>query len=625
MPYRKPLAPCLVLTVAATLAQPSLADADLSVTVVTASRVEQPLADVLPALTLITRADIERSQAQSLAELLVGEAGFEFGRNGGPGTVTSFFLRGANSTNLVVMIDGVRAQVDGWGSLTGIDIPLQSIERIELLRGNASALYGEAAIGGVIQIFTRGLEGPAGGYASVKAGSRDSWGGAAGYAGRQADLSYRFDVGHEQTDGLSAMDAGMNANANPDRDGAIMSNFLGKLEYALDGGWTIGALARAESLEADYDSGSASPSDSHELRRRVQSVNAYLKGQPAQDWQTRLDVSRNAVETRDYLNGAPYLTGSNASLLKGHATSLRWFNTLAVGDDIVNVGLEGSSESFSSNATSSGYVADRRLSGYFVGWTRSAGPWSLQGNLRHDTVRVSKVGTSNAGEWSQTSWLMGAGYQLADAWRLTGTLSTGFRAPSMGELSNNIDLLPETHRSAEVGLGYERQGASARLGVFHTRTRDAIYWQSVSPWTPVNIGQVSNRGIELSGAYRWGSHTVKVSVVSQDPWNVSDAKRLARRARIYGSIEYAQRWGSAEAGLRLLASGDRSDSHSVTWADVMLPGYSTVSLFASKPLSPEWLLRVKVDNLFDRRYQLVHGYNTPGRGLFATLTYQPKP
>lgn len=624
MQYRKPLAPYLVLTVAATLAQPSLADADLSVTVVTASRVQQPLADVLPALTLITRADIERSQAQSLAELLVGEAGFEFGRNGGPGTVTSFFLRGANSTNLVVMIDGVRAQVDGWGSLTGIDIPLQSIERIEFLRGNASALYGEAAIGGVIQIFTRSLDGPAGGYASVKAGSRDSWGAAAGYVGRQGDLSYRFDVGHERTEGLSAMDAGMNANVNPDRDGASTLNLLGKLEYALAGGWRIGALVRSESLEADYDD-SALSTDTHGLKRRVQSVNAHLKGRPAENWQTRLDVSRNVVETRDYLNAVPYLTSSNASLLKGSATSLRWFNTMAVGDNILNAGLENSSESFSSDATSSGYVADRRLAGYFVGWTRLAGAWSLQGNLRHDTVRVSEVGTSNTGKWRQNSWLLGAGYQLADAWRLTGTLSTGFRAPSMGELSNNIDLLPETHRSAEVGLGYAREGASARVGVFHTRTRDAIYWQSVSPWTPVNIGQISNQGVELSGAYRWGSHTLKASVVSQDPWNVSDAKRLARRARLYGSVEYTRRWGTSESGVRLLVSGDRSDTHSVTWADVVLPGYSTVSLFASKPLSSEWLLRVKVDNLFDRRYQLVHGYNTPGRGLFATLIYQPKP
>ena len=110
--------------------------------VVTAMRVEQPLADVLSSLSVITRKDIERSQAQTLADLLQGEAGFEFGRNGGPGAVTSFFLRGQDSINTAIVIDGIRAPVDQIGSLLVIDIPIQQIERIEILRGNASALYG---------------------------------------------------------------------------------------------------------------------------------------------------------------------------------------------------------------------------------------------------------------------------------------------------------------------------------------------------------------------------------------------------------------------------------------------------------------------------------------------------
>jgi vitamin B12 transporter len=122
------------------------AQTNLEPVVVIASGFEQPLSKVLPSASVITRSDLDRTQAKTLVEALQGEVGFEFGRNGGPGTVTSLFLRGADSKNIVVMIDGVRSQTDNLGSIQLTDIPLSSVERIEILRGNAGALYGESAI-----------------------------------------------------------------------------------------------------------------------------------------------------------------------------------------------------------------------------------------------------------------------------------------------------------------------------------------------------------------------------------------------------------------------------------------------------------------------------------------------
>jgi len=139
--------------------------------VVSASRIEQPLSQVLSSVSVITRADIDKSQAATLADLLQGEAGFEFGRNGGPGTTTSFFLRGQDSINTVVLIDGVRAQVDQIGAIQMTDFPLHQIERVEILKGNVSALYGNGAIGGVINVITRENKGSPKAYGSASLGS----------------------------------------------------------------------------------------------------------------------------------------------------------------------------------------------------------------------------------------------------------------------------------------------------------------------------------------------------------------------------------------------------------------------------------------------------------------------
>jgi vitamin B12 transporter len=172
--------------------------------------VQQPLADVLSSVSVITRADILRSQAQSLADLLQGEAGFEFARNGGPGAVTSFFLRGQDSINTAIVVDGVRAPVDQIGSLLVIDIPLQQIERIEILRGNASALYGDAAVGGVISITTVSGTGAAQASGAVTLGARNTRELQAGYAAEIDGLRLNLSAGQSASDGFSAMNTQKN-------------------------------------------------------------------------------------------------------------------------------------------------------------------------------------------------------------------------------------------------------------------------------------------------------------------------------------------------------------------------------------------------------------------------------
>ena len=181
--------------------------------VVTATRVEQPLADVLASVSVISRSDIDKAQAQSLAELLASEAGLEFARNGGPGTVTSFFLRGQESRNTVILIDGVRTQVDQLGALQITDMPLAMIEKIEVLKGNASALYGDAAVGGVINIFTRGAAAKSGAFGDVSMGSRNTNSVNVGYGSAVGGTKFNVSAGGYKTSGFSSKNSNNQFNS----------------------------------------------------------------------------------------------------------------------------------------------------------------------------------------------------------------------------------------------------------------------------------------------------------------------------------------------------------------------------------------------------------------------------
>ncbi len=619
------IAPSLLAFLQLVSSLPALAQSSqLGETVVTAARVEQPLADVLPSLTVITRAEIERTQAASLADLLQGEAGFEFGRNGGPGNVTSFFLRGAASTNLVVMIDGVRTVVDGFGNLSAIDLPLSQVERVELLRGNASALYGEAAVGGVIQIFTRPADGRPGAYGTASVGSRGTRGLTVGYVARADDLSLRLDAGTERTDGFSAMNPAQNTRVNPDRDAVDRQHFSGTLAQQVSRDLTLGLYTSVVRTDVDFDNGSspAVATDVQRLRRETALLNAYADGRLNADWRSRLDLSRSVLSTLDFLNGQPNVGSFSAGRLAGNQNALRWFNSYTQGAHrLFNFGVEGTEESYTSDATSSGYRARRQMLGYFAGVNQSLGALSLQGNLRMDSVNVNKLDTIYARRWDASSGLLGLGWKLSDAWRLTSSISTGFRAPSAGELSNNIDLRPETHRSSEVGVSWARGSDNLRLVVFQTRTDDAMVYDSTAGKT-VNVGKVRNSGVELSGRMQWLGNNLRYAIVSQDPWNETDGTRLARRAREYGSLDVSRAIGATTVGGRWYASGDRYDGAFSSAPNKTLGGYATLALYASRPLSGDWTLRVKAENVFDRAHQLAYGYNTPPAGVWVTLAYQ---
>jgi vitamin B12 transporter len=594
---------------------------EINPVVITGSRIEQPLSQALTSVSVITRQEIEKSQSPTLADLLQGEAGFEFGRNGGPGTTASFFLRGQNSINVVVLVDGVRSQVDSIGALQVLDLPLAQVERVELLRGNASALYGDAAIGGVINITTRNGQGAPTAYGSLSYGSRSTMDASVGYGGKTNDYRFNFQIGVKQTDGFSAINTKDIASANQDRDGYSEEYASARAERLLSADASVGIRLQGARSLADTDNGWAiSPLDTHQFKKRNNSVGVFWRQAFTADWVSQLDISTSALTYEDKENDTRL---SAYGLFEGRQNSVRWFNTWKSSRDTsLNFGADVSIDTFKVDHGDS-YELKRKANGIFAGISQKFGALTAQVNLRHDDVKIENqeagqpAGNNRA---HANTGLLGLGYAITPSWSVMGTVSNGFRAPTASEISKNPQLHPETHQSTEVGATYSVENLLARVVYFDTQTTDAIVYKPLSGWnyTYESFGRISNRGLEATLRTNWLGYTIKASAVMQDPINEVTQKPLDRRAKNYGSFDVSRTLGVFDVGVRLFASGERSEALN------KLAGYSLWSVYANKKLDENWTARVRLENAFNKPYQLAYGYNTPGRGLFATLQYSPK-
>jgi vitamin B12 transporter len=510
--------------------------------------------------------------------------------------------------------------VDGIGALQVTDMPLAQIERIEILRGNASALYGDAAVGGVISIWTRQGKGEPAAYGSVTLGSRNTYGIHAGMGGTLNDLSFNVQGGRSGSDGFSAMNPSMNARVNPDNDGYSNEYVSAKLDKKVDADFNMGLRLQSTRAKADFDSGSSfsgdKPSDINVLKSHNDQAALYARKAVTDHWVTALDFAHSSLGYENTKNGSLLIDGT----LKGTQDALRWFNTVqARTQSSLSFGIDKSIDQYSASGNY-GYGMRREGLGYFAGLTEKMDQWTLQVNARRDQIQLSRTndyGTASSVQ-NSNSGLLGLGYSLTPSWRLTATVSTGFRAPTAYEISTNTQVKSENYASKEVGASYAAGDALARLVYFQTDTRDAIDYDK--NFRAVNIGQTENKGLEATLRSQWMGNNIKASMVNQDPRNVTLAMPQARRAKTYGSLDISRPLAGYDIGAKLYASGERKDS---PYSSTMLGGYSVLSFYVSRKIDERWTARVRLENVFDKQYQLASGYNTPGRGLFATLQYSP--
>jgi vitamin B12 transporter len=579
--------------------------------VVTATRAEQALTQTLSHSTVITQKEIQASQATDVPTLLKNLAGFEIYQSGGIGKQSSLFLRGSNSSHTLVLLDGVRINSATSGTTQIDQLMLDQIDRIEVVRGNVSSLYGSDAIGGVVQIFTKRGKGAPSFNASVGAGSQNTQRAAVGFGGEVAGAAFNLHVSKFKTDGVSAINPVSVPKVNPDKDGYNNRSASAHVRYAFSEAHSLSASLFDSNGTNQFDNASDTSSKTRNSESHIQKVALIAENRLSDSWQSKLQISRGMDDYQDYLDGA------NQSSINSVNHQLSWQNTWQVAqNNLLVAGVERLKQQVSSRTLYT--LTDRTDNSVFAGYTGNYGVQQVQLNLRRDCY--SDFGTAK-------TWLLGYGFELMSALRFTASTSTAFKTPTFNDMhapsswGANPNLKPEQSRNNELGVHYAAEGQRLDAVYFDNRIRDLIV--SDTNWVMQNLNEAHISGAELAYKGQFGDTGVRLAVTRQSPRDMQTGQLLLRRAKMFSSAAVTRQYGALNVGGEWQHSGSREDSHITAYPTqrLVLAAYDVINLTASYVLDKHLTLSARVDNLFDNGYMLAHGYNTLGRSLYLGLNY----
>lgn len=588
--------------------QPMIADE----TVVTASRILQPQNAVIADTTVITSEEIRRAGAQSLIELLQAQPGVEINNNGGPGKVSGIFLRGTNTDHIVVLIDGMRVNSATTGTTAFENIPLAQIEKIEILRGPASSLYGADAIGGVIQIFTRKGEGAPRFHAGAGYGSYNTKTAEAGVSGSVNDTSFALNVSSLDTDGFSSY-----RTSGPrfrDDDGYRNLAFSGSLSHEIAAGHEIGIRLYQSEGHTNFDSRFNATNFSDHANLYQLSYSVYSKNQLATNWFSTLKAGEGIDETESFME-------FGRSYFKTRQRQYSWQNDVVLPVGTLTLLYDKLEQRIE---TTAGFQTNARDNeAYMIGYVADMGSHSVQANYRSD--HNSQFGTNDTGN-------LGYGYRFNQYWRATASYGTAFKAPSLNDLYfpffGNPDLQPEKSRNMEASVRYEDDNRNLSFTVYENRIRDLIAIDLML-FQPFNVNDARIQGMTLAGGQRWANWQLRGNIDVQSPRDENTDEMLVRRANRHASFNLSREWGDWRFGGEMVASSMRYNDAQNTQR---LPGYAIFNLTADYEINSDWKLYARINNLLDKDYTLAYDgdpsaggfvYNTAGTNLFINVRYSP--
>ena len=598
---------CVLPTSAQTAAPAPVAT--LPEVVVTATRVLQPLTDLVADVTIVDRGQIQRSGAAGLGDVLARLPGIEMARNGGLGGITSVFLRGAETRFTAVFIDGVRVDSQGTGGASWDVIPLSQVDRIEVLRGPAGAVYGSDAIGGVIQIFTLKGEGPPSPYVGLSLGTYGTTKAEAGVSGSQGSWDYSLGLVRQESKGFNVMQS-----RNSDDDGYTSESLAARVGLELNAAHRLDLSVLSSQLNAQYDSQFGAINVDDRTVKKLQTSALNWRAQWSADYSSTLSLT--TAQDRYETLPSPDLTVTNSRgyLWQSEYRKLGQLFTWAFErreDALTNSETAPRDTSHFQNALALGYgwVADRN---------------SVQLNLRHDVDSVFGP---------QTTGALGYGYALTPNWRVKTSVGTAFRAPTLYQRFSPYgaaDLLPETSRNLDFGLNYVEGPRAFGLTLYQNNVSNLIQYEGNRGTCPANdpldpfggcyanTAKARYQGMTLTWRYLIGNVTLSGSLDLQDPRDSVTGKLLARRAQQHGKLAAETRVRGWAVGAELQASGLRYNNAGNT---TELPGYALLGLRAESQVAKNWTLLVRLDNATDAKYELAQGYASAGRSLYAGLSW----
>ena len=595
-------------------AQAQAGDADaLDEVVVTATRTAITADAALAPVEVIDREDIQRSQAGSLGELLRGRAGINLSNQGGTGKLSTLFVRGAESDHVLVLVDGVRVGSSTSGLASFQDLPVSMIDRIEIVRGPRSSLYGSDAIGGVVQIFTRRDRGEASFRFHAGAGSHGRREGGVGVGGSGERGWFGIDAALQRTDGIDAcrgagapVFAGCFVDGQTDRDG--YRNHAFSLRGGVDLGEraTLDAHALRISGHNDYDGGFVDNSD---IRQQVYGTQLRWKATDKVD--LKVSAGRNLDASDNFLGAVPQ--GDFAS--RRDSASVQVDLALAEAQ-LLTFGTDWLRDRIDSDTA---YDETRRGNrAAFAQYQGRFGAQDLQLALRRDDNDQFGGETTGTAAW---------GLSFADRWRITASYGTAFKAPTFNELYypffGNPALRPESSKTVEAGIAWRGERTGVRLDAFSTEVDDLIAYDG-SIFLPNNIERARLRGAELRVDSRVFGWDLGASASWLDPQNraagPNHGNDLPRRARETARIELDRAFGDFRLGFTGIAEGARYDDLANARR---LGGFATLDVRAEYRIGTDWSVQARVANAFDQRYETAAYYRQPGREWSLMLRFAP--
>ncbi|MDD2926199.1 TonB-dependent receptor [Rhodoferax sp.] len=605
----------IALTAGPLLAQ-SPSGTTLQEVVVSANRMAVPVTDVIADVSIIDRSVLDTLAQGALRDVLALQPGVQFVSNGGYRSSTSVFLRGATSSQAIVLIDGIRVGSATSGAAAFENMPLERIERIEILRGAASALYGPDAVGGVIQIFTRE---PSDGLqlaANAGVGSDGQRQAGASIRGRAGAVGYSLGLSHEKATGISVTNNPAASSYNPDEDSFEVSSVDAKLTAQLSKqhALTLGLLQSRMDYQFD---GTVTPNP---LRLTKLTTDAWARpvlkhtslrwdAQWLPQWKSSLTLGQSDDDyASEYfrLSDGAFNGRSNFST---HRTQATWQNDITLGADVLTLMLENRSEAVDS---STAYTVNQRdVRSAMVSYALNQPDWNVLAVLRNDN-------NSQFGDFN--NWALSGGYKLTPHWRAVASLGTSFQAPSFNQLYypgyGTPTLTPQLNRASEIGVKYQQGAVSAGAVLYYNEIQGFI-----EPSTNRQSSLAVLRGATLSLQAQRGNTQYALSYDYTDPHTQPNDLRFVRIAQNVLNLNVRQRFGAVQVFGELRFSSDREDNNMTFTGRDVLGGYGLLNLGAQWKVSPKVSLLARVNNVLDKSYMLANGYTMPGRNLLVSLSW----
>ncbi len=619
--------------IAAVLALPTAAfcqqvEDDVTEVVVTATRLETPDEKVASSVTVITAQEIEASGVNSVSEILNTVPGLDIFRLGGVGQQSSVLLRGADPAHLLVLVDGFAVNDPGSpkGTFNWAHMMVENIERIEVLRGPQSTLYGSDAMAGVINIITKRGEGELNAILELEAGSFETQSGRLIIDGGDR-LNYSLALSATESEGISVAEE---EDGNTERDGYRNLSMSGRIDVPVGTGGELTVTAKTMKSESDLDEINGNtflfeddPNSTIEESQLFTGARLLLD-LLGERLEQSIGISMADYE-RTYRN-LPDASNPNDDLETddGVTVAMNLQSTFDLGrGGLLTAGLDLEEDHARSQADFSGFpiTVDQhevsRTGAYLQEQISIGESVSLIAGGRLD---------DHDGFDDQFTYRVGTSIRMDGGWKVRGTWATGFKAPTIYQLYNsssgNPNLDAETSKGWDVGLDKDFGYLRGTVGVtwFGNSFEDLI---DFSGFTYFNVQEAKTAGVEAFTEFKPAEAIqVRISYTALDTEDVTTGEDLIRRPEEKVTLNTDYRFGErGQLNLTAIFVGDRTDKDFSTWpaATVTLDSYTLLNLAGSLAISDKLKLTGRVENLLDEQYQEVFGYGTAGISAYLGI------